>query len=140
MVPGNPYISKYLEPGVENPLFNPIAIPIHLSMFHTLFNIINVLLLIWFVPQIASVVKRMVKPSKEEEDNEKEYTLEYFSTSVQPVPEIAIIEAKKEVIKMSDMMNMMLNLFIDTFKNKKPTTFVASFLLQRGRDSNPRYP
>ena len=119
IVPGDPYIPPYLESGDINEDFNPVTIPFHLSMFHTLFNIINVALLIWFVPQIASVVKRMVKPSKEEEDNEKEYTLEYFSTSVQPVPEIAIIEAKKEVIKMSDMMNMMLNLFIDTFKNKK---------------------
>ena len=96
-------------------------IPIHLSMFHTLFNMINVFLLIWFVPQIASIVKKMVKPSKEEKED-VEYKLEYFSTGVQPVPEIAIIEAKKEVIKMSDMMIKMLNLFQKTFKNKKYIT------------------
>ena len=117
LVPGNPYVSKYLESGVENPLFNPITIPIHLSMFHTLFNIINVLLLIWFVPQIASIVKKMVKPSEEEKDD-AEYTLEYFSTGVQPVPEIAIIEAKKEVAKMSELMIKMLHFFNDTFSNK----------------------
>jgi len=118
IVPGDPYTPKYLESGFENPLFNPVTIPIHLSMFHTLFNIINVGLLIWFVPQIASMVKKMVKPTKEEEE-EKEYQLEYFSTAVQPVPEIAIIEVKKEVIKMSDMMTKMLEFFYITFKNKK---------------------
>ena len=109
-----PFID-YLVPGDSS---DPNNIPVHLSMFHTLFNIINVGLLIWFVPQIASIVKKMIKPSKNEK-LEDEYTLEYFSTGVQPVPEIAIIEAKKEVIKMSDMMTEMLNLFHETFKNNK---------------------
>ena len=109
-----PFID-YLVPGDSS---DPNNIPIHLSMFHTVFNIINVGLLIWFVPQIASIVKKMIKPSKNEK-LEDEYTLEYFSTGVQPVPEIAIIEAKKEVIKMSDMMTEMLNLFHETFKNNK---------------------
>ncbi len=109
-----PFID-YLVPGDSS---DPNNIPIHLSMFHTVFNIINVGLLIWFVPQIASIVKKMIKPSKNEK-LEDEYTLEYFSTGVQPVPEIAIIEAKKEVIKMSDMITEMLNLFHKTFKNNK---------------------
>ena len=125
LVPGDPYQPKHLEEInsegntvlVENKEFDKATIPLHLSMFHTLFNIINVGLLIWFVPHIASIVRRMVKPSEEEE--EENYTLEYFSTGVQPVPEIAIIEAKKEVIKMSDMMTDMLNFFYKTFKNKK---------------------
>jgi len=116
IVPGDPYIPRYLA-GIENPLFNPVTTPIHLSMFHTLFNIINVLLLIWFVPQIASIVEKMVSPSEEEKEDDQ-YRLEYFSTGVQPVPEIAIIEAKKEVIKMSDTMTGMLDFFIKTYKDR----------------------
>jgi|TARA_B100001964_G_C14225070_1_gene597233 phosphate:Na+ symporter len=96
-------------------------IPIHLSLFHTLFNIINVLLLIWFVPQIASIVERMVSPSEEEKEDDQ-YKLEYFSTGVQPVPEIAIIEVKKEVIKMSSKMIKMLNFFMETYKDRKNMT------------------
>ena len=69
-------------------------------MFHTLFNLINVALLIWFVPQIVSLAERMIIPSKDEEAGQ--YTLEYFSTSVQPVPEIAILEAKKESLTILD--------------------------------------
>ena len=109
-----PFID-YMVPGDPS---NPQNIPVHLSMFHTLFNITNVLLLIWFVPQIASIVKKMIIPSEEEKE-EDEYRLEYFSTGVQPVPEIAIIEAKKEVIKMSNMMNKMLSFFYETFISKK---------------------
>ena len=118
IVPGDPYIPKEIN-GIANPLFNPVTIPIHLSMFHTIFNLINVGLLIWFVPQIASVVEKMIKPSEAEAAEEEEYSLEYFSTGVQPVPEIAIIEAKKEVIKMSDLMIQMLILFNKTFKSEK---------------------
>ena len=118
IIPGDPYALRELSPGVPNPDFDSAIIPIHLSMFHTVFNIINVLLLIWFVPQIASIVKKMIVPSEEEKE-EDEYKLEYFNTGVQPVPEIAIIEAKKEVMKMSKMMDKMLSFFYETFKNKK---------------------
>ena len=90
-------------------------IPIHLSLFHTLFNIINVVVLIWFVPQIASLVRKMVKPSEEESD--QEYKLEYFSTNVQPIPEIALLEAKKEVAYMSKTINDFIDNAIDTINN-----------------------
>ena len=86
-------------------------IPIHLSLFHTLFNIINVVVLIWFVPQIASIVRKMIKPTKEESD--QEYKLEYFSTNVQPTPEISLLEAKKEVAYMSDIVIEFLSSAID---------------------------
>ena len=102
----------YIIPGDYT---NPNNIPIHLSMFHTMFNIINVLVLIWFVPQIASIVEKMVKPTKDEE--QAEYKLEYFSTGVQPTPEIALLEAKKEVIYMSIIINEFLSESFDVFDN-----------------------
>jgi len=109
-----PFID-YMIPGDSS---NPENIPIHLSMFHTLFNIFNVLFLIWFVPHIARIVKKMIKPT-EDEKIDAQYKLKYLSTGVQPVPEIAIIEAKKEVIKMSVLINKMLVLFEKTFKKEK---------------------
>ena len=102
----------YIVPGDYSDASN---IPIHLSMFHTMFNIINVLLLIWFVPQIASIVKKMVKPTKDEE--QAEYKLEYLSTNVHPTPEIALLEAKKEVKNMSTVTNEFLSSAFDTINN-----------------------
>ena len=90
-------------------------IPIHLSLFHTLFNILNVLLLIWFVPQIAAIVKKMVRPTEEEKRDK--YTLEYFSTNVQPTPEIALLEAKKEIVYMSTITNKFLSESLDVINN-----------------------
>lgn len=34
--------------------------PVHLAVFHSLFNVTNTLVLVWFVPQIAKLVRRMV--------------------------------------------------------------------------------
>ena len=99
-------------------------IPIHLSLFHTLFNIINVVVLIWFVPQIASLVKKMVKPTDGESN--KEYKLEYFSTNVQPTPEISLLEAKKEVAYMSTIINEFIATAIDTIKSGKEEDSIDS--------------
>ena len=101
----------YIIPG---DYLDPNNIPIHLSMFHTMFNIINVVVLIWFVPQIASIVEKMVKPTQ---DKEVGYKLEYFSTSVQPTPEIALLEAKEEVVCMSNITNKFLSEALDVINN-----------------------
>lgn len=34
--------------------------PVHLAVFHTLFNVTNTLVLIWFVPRLTRLVRRMV--------------------------------------------------------------------------------
>ena len=107
-------VVDYLAPGDSS---NADNIPIHLSLFHTMFNIINVMLLIWFVPKIASIVRRMV-PSKKDEEEIK-YKLEYFSTSVQPTPEISLLEAKKEVLNMSKVVNNFFSKSKDIFTSEK---------------------
>ncbi|MCK4709391.1 MAG: Na/Pi cotransporter family protein [Gammaproteobacteria bacterium] len=43
-----------------SPFEQAIAIPVALSLFHTIFNVVNTSLLIGFVPLIGKVVKRMV--------------------------------------------------------------------------------
>ncbi len=53
--------------GGDSPLENPAAIPIALSLYHTIFNILNTALLIAFVSQIARLVERLVPPVEEKE-------------------------------------------------------------------------
>ncbi len=47
--------------GSASPYTNAAAIPVAISLFHTIFNIINTLLLIWLVRIIAKIVSRLVK-------------------------------------------------------------------------------
>jgi phosphate:Na+ symporter len=73
-----------------------VAIPIGLSIFHTIFNILNVLLLVGFVPLISRTVIKM-QPSKG--DLDEEFHLEHIGTGLMSTTELSIVEANKEVAK-----------------------------------------
>ena len=75
---------------------NPVAIPIGLSIFHTTFNILNVLFLVGFVPLISRIVIKM-QPSKGDVD--EEFHLEHIGTGLMQTTELSILEANKEVAK-----------------------------------------
>jgi phosphate:Na+ symporter len=75
-----------------------------LAVLHTAFNAINVLLLIWFVPQLVALAERTVK-SKGKVD--EEFRLEFIGTNIVDTPEISIYEAKKEVAKFGEITSRM---------------------------------
>jgi len=70
--------------------------PMGLAIFHTVFNFLNVLIMIWFVPQLVKIATRSVK-SKGEMD--EEYNLEHISVGILSTPELSLLEAKKEIAK-----------------------------------------
>ena len=82
--------------GWGNPETEVSARNTGLAMFHTAFNFLNVLLLIWFVPRLVRVAERTVK-SKGGAD--EEFRLDYIGNQTLVPPELAILEAKKEVAK-----------------------------------------
>jgi len=51
----------------ESPYQNPVIIPTALSLFHTTFNIVSVLILVWFIPLVVRLVRRMVPEEVEPE-------------------------------------------------------------------------
>lgn len=77
-----------------------------LSAFHTVFNLSNVLLLIWFVPLLVKMATKSVS-SKGEED--EVFKLEYISTGLMSTPELSVYEAKKEVVKFGLLTKKMLS-------------------------------
>ena len=80
-----------------------------LALFHTLFNAINVTVLIWFIPLLVRFAERTV-PSKGGED--EKFHLDYIGTGVLATPELSIQEAKKEVAKFGEITARM-NSFVD---------------------------
>ncbi|MGB5172235.1 MAG: Na/Pi symporter [Eudoraea sp.] len=46
--------------GSESPLVNAAAIPVAISLFHTVFNLLNTFLLVWFIKPISRLVEKMV--------------------------------------------------------------------------------
>lgn len=66
-----------------------------LSMLHTLFNTINTIILIWFIPLIEKIVCRVVKDSTNKEDDA--FRLKYINAGPLGTPELAIEQAFKEI-------------------------------------------
>lgn len=97
------------------PLYATKQATIQVSVFHTLFNLINTTLLIGFVPAFAKLVEKIV-PQKEKTDKGK-YELKYISVALQDTPEINLQNAKAELKKMTDVTLRMFNLFLDVFSN-----------------------
>ncbi len=92
---------------------------LQLSLFHTIFNITNTLLMVGFVPFIAKIVIKMV-PSKGELD--EEFHLEYIGTGMMLTTEASILEAKKEITKFGKLTKKMIGfipkLLVETDKKE----------------------
>ena len=100
------------------------AIKFTLSAFHTSFNILNTLLLVWFAGKIASLVTRIVK-SKGDDD---EFRLEFISTGLMSTSELSIEEARKETARYGDItarMSGFVHKLLQASKTKKQTKLLA---------------
>ncbi|MBE6233166.1 MAG: Na/Pi cotransporter family protein [Bacteroidales bacterium] len=72
-----------------------------LSMLHTLFNLINTLILVWFTDLIAKIVSKLVK--QPENIEEKPYRLKYINAGPLATPELATEQAIKEIIHFANI-------------------------------------
>jgi len=82
------------------------------ALFHTTFNLLNILLLVGFVPHIANLVQKWVKdPSTAEETSH----LRYISQNLVDLGELNIAEAENAIRKMSALCVKMFDGFIDVF-------------------------
>jgi phosphate:Na+ symporter len=99
------YYLRFLEWLVPWDYNARVNFPLNLALFHTLFNTFNTLILIWFVPQFAWVVNKIVKPSSRDKDTT--YKLQYISAPLQDTADMNIIEAKKEIEKMAEIVYKM---------------------------------
>lgn len=86
---------------------------IHIAAFHTIFNIINTIVLLPFITQIVKILKRIMKPKKDEVS--KQYQFKFLSASIQNAPEISIFSARNEISKMAGVAEEMFKKFLNIF-------------------------
>ncbi|WP_026474371.1 Na/Pi cotransporter family protein [Alkaliflexus imshenetskii] len=78
-----------------SPSESPAAIPTALALFHTSFNILNVLIFIWFTPLLQKLVIKMIP--QRDKDSEEDFRLKFITTGMLSTPELSLLQAKKEV-------------------------------------------
>jgi phosphate:Na+ symporter len=71
-------------------------LPVVLAMFHTCFNVTNTLILMWFIPQIECLVQWIIRPRTQTSDDE--FRLKHIQGGLLKTPEIAVLEAQKEIV------------------------------------------
>jgi len=86
-----PGMGSVLEAGNEMQRANAT---LALSLFHTTFNVLNVLLMIGFVPQIVKLVESV---QKEKSSSDNKFRLQYISSGMMSSPEMSIQQAHKEI-------------------------------------------
>jgi phosphate:Na+ symporter len=106
--------------GAEEPA---IAVSFQLSMFHTCFNICNVLILIWFVKFIEKTVTYLI-PQKE---SEEEYRLRFISGGMLSTAELSILQADKEIHLFAERTGRMFNMVRDLLHTQKDDDFNKLF-------------
>ena len=100
-------------------------IPVVLAMFHTCFNILNTALLIGFVPQMERIVCRLLPEGKAEAKEPS--TLHFISGGVIQTPEIAVLQAQKEIVHFAERMHRMFGMVCSLIDEKDKKEFESQY-------------
>ena len=96
-----------------------------LAAFHSLFNVCNTCILIWFIPQIEKVVCFFIKPRVNEE--EEEFRLHFIQAGIMATPELSLFEAQKEITSFAERIQRMFGMVKDLLHEKDEAKFVKLF-------------
>ena len=106
LVPGSPYTK-------ETDVLTAV-LPYHISAFHTVFNVLNTMLMLPLLNQLAKLTYLIIPKSKRED--RKEHELIYLSTRFTQTPELALIAVRKEVERMMSFVTKMTDKLIHAVK------------------------
>lgn len=87
---------------IFNRLF-PGAPQIQLAMFHTVFNVLSVLMILPLTGILVSMVSKLVPDKPSEDENVVKRRLYYVDHNMLKTPPIAVAQLKKEIINMADI-------------------------------------
>lgn len=86
--------------GGEDPFTSSASTLYAISTVHTLFNLTNTFLLVWFTNNIASLVTKIIKQPK---NDEEKFRLQYIHGGLLNTAELSLDQAKREVENFSEL-------------------------------------
>ncbi|OPZ31873.1 MAG: Na+/Pi-cotransporter [Bacteroidetes bacterium ADurb.BinA174] len=89
-------LPAHLVPKYETFMSYQAATSYGLSLFHTMFNVSNVFVMIWFVNLYEKICLKVIRHRKGEEEDE-EFALQFISTGLLSTAELSILQAEKEM-------------------------------------------
>ena len=110
------------DPGYEQ---NLLKISVVLATFHSMFNITNTAILIWFVPQIEKLVCAVIKPRKQ--DDEDDFKLHFITSGIMKTPELSVLEAQKEIRSFGSRIQSMFGMVRELLDEQDKDKFVKLY-------------
>lgn len=102
-----------------------VSVSFGLSLFHTVFNILNILIMVWFVKYYVKLCSVIIKPKKDSE--EEEFQLKYISSGMLSTSELSLMQAHKELAVFGErtyrMLGMVKDLMNETDEDKSLKLF-----------------
>jgi phosphate:Na+ symporter len=85
--------------GAGDPFVDTSSTLYGVSFLHTLFNLTNTLLLVWFTPQIVKFVTYVIKAPKTEEV----FRLQFIQGGILSTAELSLTQAKQEIVSFAKL-------------------------------------
>ncbi len=108
-----------MKGGAESAFVSSQSIPIALSLFHSVFNVLNVTILLPFATLIAKTATKLVPPS----DDDEEFHLKFINTGLLATGELSLLQSKKEIVSYSEHVKKMFQIIKEQLTETNPKKF-----------------
>ncbi len=92
-----------------------VSVSFGMSLFHTVYNIINLAVMIWFTNLYVKIVERIIPAKKNEEE---EFSLKYIGGALVSASELNIAQVEKEVLVFAQRVDRMIGMAHDLLHTK----------------------
>ena len=95
-----------------------VAMSIGMTMFHTIFKLFNLLIMIWFTKYYVKLLNVLIKSKKKEDE---EFQLKYIQGGLMSASELNITQAQREIVVFAQRVERMLGMVKDLVHTKTGT-------------------
>ncbi len=81
-----------------------------LALFHSVFNVCNVMIMIWFINLYEKLVSKVIK---QKSNNDEEFQLKYINTGMMGASELNLPQARQEIIVYAERVRRMFGMVQD---------------------------
>ncbi len=96
------------------------SLPYSVATLHTLFNLINTCILVWFIPIIEKIVTWMVPAHKEEDEK---FRLKYINSGLITTGDLALNSVKLELVRYGDITSRIVGFLREGIKAESQQAF-----------------
>lgn len=113
-----------LQAGISSEM---TAVSMGIALFHTMFNVCNTLIMVWFTPGYVYLCKKIIRPREKTEVSEGEGHLQFISYRLLSLGELSLLQAQKEFAAYGRRVKEMLKMADEMVESETEQGFMELF-------------